>query len=69
MLIKRVLTWWYHRKIRRNEVKLADLKKKKGQGRKKEKRKRECIFREMFRPRKKGSLCRNWQNLREFNRK
>ena len=29
LLIKRILTWWYHRKIRKNEVQLEDLKKKK----------------------------------------
>ena len=28
MFIKRLLTWWYHRKIRRNEVQLAELVKK-----------------------------------------
>ena len=28
-LIKRILTWWYHRKIRRNEVQLDKLKKEK----------------------------------------
>lgn len=28
MLLKRILTWWYHRKIRGNETQLLDLTKK-----------------------------------------
>ena len=27
-MLRRVLTWWYHRKIRRNEIQLAELVKK-----------------------------------------
>ena len=27
-MVRRLLTWWYHRKIRRNEVQLAELVKK-----------------------------------------
>ena len=29
MFLKRFLTWWYHRKIRKNEVQLENLKKQK----------------------------------------
>ena len=29
LLVKKVLTWWYHRKIARNETKLGELQKKK----------------------------------------
>ena len=26
-MLKRILTWWYHRKLRKNETQLAKLKK------------------------------------------
>ena len=28
-MVRRLLTWWYHRKVRRDEAKLLELRKKK----------------------------------------